>query len=74
MSINIEALKRFTANTRHAIDWKDEPSGAARHVTIVIRSPKTYDSIGYQVMREAGCASIAAHRRSGHPTRRRVHV
>jgi hypothetical protein len=71
MSINIEALKRFTASTRNGIEWNGEPSGASRHVTIVIRSPQTYDSIGWQLMKEAmarhcvvvACALTAAGRR-----------
>ena len=53
MSINIEALKRFTTSTRYGIDLDEQPDGDARRVTITVRSPQTYDSIGWGLMKEA---------------------
>src|SRR5688572_22998784 len=53
MSINVEALKRFVTSTRYGIAWEEHGDGDIRRVTITIRSPQRYDSIGWTVMKEA---------------------
>ena len=53
MSINVEALKRFTTSTHYGIDAEEQQDGDVRVVKITIRSPQSYDSIGWQLMRDS---------------------
>lgn len=52
ISINIEALKRFASSTYDAIEWQEEAAEGVRKVSITIRHPQTYDSIGWELMKE----------------------